>query len=136
MLEIRDALFKMACAAREKSYSPYSGFKVGAAILTESGQIFPGTNIEEATYKSICAEASAIACMVSQSGREIIKEVLVVAGEEGDGSLVTPCGHCRQYLREHAGSEMIIHIAGPEGIRKSLTLSELLPYSFGPEDFR
>ena len=131
-----DQLFQSAKKARENSYAPYSNFKVGAAILTSDGQIFPGTNIEEAAYKTICAEAAAIANMVTNTGRQIISEVMVIGGEEGDDKLVTPCGHCRQYLREHMDGEMKIHVAGPEGLRKTFTLNELLPYSFGPENLK
>ena len=127
-------LFTAASKARENSYSPYSSFKVGAAILTEDGQIYAGTNIEEAAYKSICAEAAAIANMVTSGGRRLITEVMVVGGEKGDGSLVTPCGHCRQYLREHMAEAMKIHVAGPEGLRRSFDFEELLPFSFGPDN--
>ena len=76
-----DQLFLSAKKARENSYAPYSNFKVGAAILTADGQIFSGTNIEEAAYKSICAEAAAIANMVTNTGRQIISEVMVIGGE-------------------------------------------------------
>lgn len=136
MTGIVDQLFEEAAKARKNSYAPYSNFKVGAAILSADGKIFAGTNIEEAAYKTICAEAAAIANMVTSTGRQVITEVMVIGGEEGDNKLVTPCGHCRQYLREHMDGEMKIHVAGPEGIRKSFTLNELLPYSFGPENLR
>lgn len=129
-------LFDVANKARTNSYSPYSNFKVGAAILTEDGEIHSGANVEDVAYKAICAEVSAISSMVTSSGRKLISEVVVVGGSEGDGMLTTPCGHCRQYLREHLGKGMIIHVAGPEGHRRSFTLDELLPFSFGPENLK
>ena len=136
MSETVDKLFMAATQARKNAYAPYSHFMVGAAVATESGQIFAGANVEEAAYKTICAEAAAIANMVTHIGRHRIAEVMVVGGAENDGRLVTPCGHCRQYLREHMAGEMKIHVAGPEGLRKTFTLEELLPYSFGPENLK
>lgn len=136
MPDIVDQLFNAAERARKNSYAPYSNFKVGAAILSADGNIFAGTNIEEAAYKTICAEAAAIANMVTNTGRKTITQVLVIGGEEGDDQLVTPCGHCRQYLREHMDGEMKIHVAGPEGLRKTFTLNELLTCSFGPENLK
>lgn len=124
-----EALFKAASAAREKAYAPYSQFTVGAAIETPSGNVFAGANVENAAYpQGCCAEASAISAMV-MGGEQAIAAILVVGG--GD-ALVTPCGGCRQRIREFGGTDTPIHIAGPEGLRKSFTLGELLPYSFGP----
>ena len=132
-----ELLFKAALKARGNSYAPYSGFTVGAAILSESGKIYPGTNIEEAAYICIHAEQSAISNMISQEGPHKIMAVMVIGGEAGDAQLVTPCGHCRQWLREHGDpATMAIHVAGPEGLRRSFTLAELLPYSFGPENLQ
>lgn len=130
-----NTLFQTALAVREHSYSPYSGFKVGAALLSETGKIYSGTNIEEAAYICTHAEQSAISNMIIHEGAHKIREILVVAGEVNDGILVPPCGHCRQWLREHSDPENLkIHIAGPEGVRRSFTLAELLPHSFGPEN--
>lgn len=136
MPDIVEKLFQTASKARENAYAPYSNFKVGAAILTKDGQVFAGTNIEEAAYKTICAEAAAIANMVTQTGRQVISAVMVVGGSAESEMLVTPCGHCRQYLREHMDGEMKIYVAGPEGVRRIFTLDELLPYSFGPENLK
>jgi len=124
------ALFDAAVAAQAKSYSPYSRFKVGAAIRTASGAIFAGCNIENAAYpQGTCAEASAIAMMVSAGERQIA-EVLTVC----DGDLLgTCCGGCRQKIREFASLTTPIYACGPEGLRHTFTLDELLPYSFGPE---
>lgn len=124
-----ETLFKAASAARDKAYAPYSHFTVGAAIETRSGAVFAGANVENAAYpQGCCAEASAISAMV-MGGERAIAAILVVGG--GD-ALVTPCGGCRQRIREFGGADTPIHIAGPEGLRKSFTLDELLPYSFGP----
>jgi cytidine deaminase len=124
-----EALFEAAAAARQNAYAPYSGFKVGAALITPSGAIFSGANAENAAYPAgTCAEAGAIAAMVAAGERQIA-EILVVA----DGSvLTTPCGACRQRIREFAKADAIIHAAGPEGPRANFTLGQLLPEAFGP----
>jgi cytidine deaminase len=126
-----DALFEAAQAIQAKAYAPYSRFKVGAAIATPDGRVFTGCNVENAAYPvGSCAEAGAIAAMVAAGGSRIAE--IVVMGE-GD-NLVTPCGGCRQRIREFAAGDTPIHIAGPEGIRRSFTLEELLPFSFGPDN--
>jgi cytidine deaminase len=123
------ALFEAAKAAQQKAYAPYSRFKVGAAIRTPSGATFAGCNVENAAYpQGACAEAGAISAM-ALAGERRITEILVV----GDGeALVTPCGGCRQRIREFASANAPIHIAGPDGVRATFTLDELLPHSFGP----
>ena len=122
-----DALFEAARAARAKAYAPYSGFKVGAAVRSEGGTVFAGCNVENAAYPvGTCAEAGAIAAMVAAGERRIL-EVLVVGGGE---SLVTPCGACRQRIREFAADDARIHAAGPGGVRRTFTLHELLPFAF------
>jgi cytidine deaminase len=124
-------LFEAALAARGNAYAPYSRFKVGAAIMTPSGKVFTGCNVENAAYPvGTCAEAGAISAMLA-AGESRIAEIVVMG--EGE-NLVTPCGGCRQRIREFAASDTPIHIAGPEGIRKSFTLEELLPFSFGPDN--
>ena len=124
-------LISAAIAAMEKAYAPYSHFPVGAALRAESGAIYAGCNVENSSYpEGWCAETSAIAAMV-MAGEKRIHEV-AVAGE--GAALVTPCGGCRQRLREFAGDHLPIHICGPEGLRKTVTLSELLPLAFGPEN--
>ncbi|MRG73113.1 cytidine deaminase [Alphaproteobacteria bacterium HT1-32] len=128
-----DDLIQAAREAMAKSYSPYSGFQVGAAVRGESGAVYAGCNVENAAYpQGWCAEATAIAAMV-MAGERQIREVCVIG--PGD-ALVTPCGGCRQKIREFAGQETAIHICGPEGHRRSFTLAELLPESFGPENLR
>ncbi len=124
-----DQLFGAALAAQARAYVPYSGFPVGAAILGESGRVHAGCNVENAAYPvGSCAEASAISAMI-HAGDRSIKAILVIGnGEE----LVTPCGGCRQRIREFAAPDTPIHIAGPGGLRESFTLAALLPHSFGP----
>jgi cytidine deaminase len=126
-----DDLFAAAKVARAKAYVPYSRFKVGAALLADDGRIYAGCNVENAAFPSgTCAEAGAIAAMILGGGRTI-REALVI----GDGDvLCTPCGNCRQRLREFAKPETPVHVAGPEGVRRSFTLAELLPASFGPDN--
>ena len=124
-------LFEAALQVHQRAYAPYSKFRVGAAIRSASGAIYVGCNVENAAYpQGWCAEASAIAAMVS-AGEQQISEVLVVC--DGD-QLSTCCGGCRQKLREFAPLDTRIHVAGPEGVRRVFTLEELLPFSFGPEN--
>ncbi|MCV9937989.1 cytidine deaminase [Boseaceae bacterium BT-24-1] len=124
-----DALFAAARAAQQRAYAPYSRFKVGAAILADDSAIYPGCNVENAAYPvGACAEAGAISAMIA-GGAHTIRAILVL----GDGAeLVTPCGACRQRIREFATPETPILIAGPEGVRARFSLAELLPASFGP----
>ena len=124
-------MFEVATKVRERAYVPYSKFKVGAAILIEGNHIVVGCNVENAAYpQSQCAEASAIGNMVSQ-GYSIIKEVLVI----GSGDLLcSPCGACRQRIREFASLKTPIHMCNTKGHLKTSTLQELLPDSFGPEN--
>lgn len=126
-----DELFEAARAIQARAYAPYSRFKVGAAIITPSGRIFAGCNVENAAYPvGSCAEAGAISAMIAAGEGRISAIVVMGEGE----NLVTPCGGCRQRIREFASPETPIHVAGPEGIRKSFTLGELLPFSFGPDN--
>ena len=126
-----DRLFEAAKAAREKAHVPYSRFRVGSAILADDGQVYAGCNVENAAYPSgTCAEAGAIAAMVLGGGRAI-RAMLVI----GDGPMLcTPCGNCRQRIREFAKSDTPVHVAGLDGVRQSFTLDALLPASFGPEN--
>ena len=128
-----DALFEAAKAAQGRAYAPYSRFRVGAALIDEAGRLHAGCNVENAAYPvGACAEAGAISAMVA-SGGAAIRAVLVYG--EGD-ELVTPCGGCRQRIREFAAPETPVLVAGPGGIRARFTLGELLPASFGPANLR
>lgn len=124
-------LFDRARDAQAKAYAPYSRFQVGAALRAASGAIHAGCNVENAAYPvGSCAEAGAISAMLLAGDRQIA-EILVI----GDGpELCTPCGACRQRLREFSADGVMVHVAGPEGLRRSFTLAELLPHSFGPDN--
>ena len=124
-------LFKAAKDVREEAHVPYSKFKVGAAILTENNNIVIGCNVENAAYpQSQCAEASAIGNLVSQGFNTIVEVVVIGSGE----MLCSPCGGCRQRLREFAKLNVPIHMCNIAGHLKTSTLDELLPDSFGPEN--
>ena len=125
-----ERLIKAAIEAMPSAYAPYSGFHVGAALLDENGNIHQGVNVENAAYpQGNCAEASAIAAMIIEGGRRI--QAIAVAGR-GD-LLCTPCGGCRQRIREFADAETPIIICGEDGERARFTLGDLLPESFGPD---
>jgi len=125
-----DDLLQAAKHAQGRAYAPYSRFKVGAAVRSAGGNVFAGCNVENAAFPAgTCAEEAAIAAMIASGERSIV-EVLVL----GDGdTLVTPCGACRQRIREFAGPETPIHVAGPEGVRRTFRVEDLLPFSFGPD---
>lgn len=128
------AMITRAREAMAQAYAPYSGFAVGACVRSEGGSLFAGANVENAAYpQGQCAEASAIGAMIAAGERRIVA-IVVMGGQEGDAVLCTPCGGCRQRLREFAGPDTPIHVCGPEGLRRSFTLAELLPYSFGPDN--
>lgn len=122
-------LIRKAFEAQKMAYVPYSKFKVGAALLTEDGEIFTGCNIEIASYSpTLCAERTAIFKAVSE-GHKKIKAIAVV----GDSEFTYPCGVCRQVIREF-GKDATIIIANSEENFKEYALDDLLPHSFGPED--
>ena len=125
-------LIEAAVSARANAYAPYSEFLVGAAVKDERGYIHSGCNVENAAYpQGTCAEAGAIAAMVLAGGRRIVEVAVVGAG----AGLVTPCGGCRQKLREFAAGDVRIHVCDEAGhVRQTFTLGELLPQSFGPEN--
>lgn len=126
-----EELFELAREVQQHAHVPYSHFPVGAALRTASGRVFVGANVENAAYpEGMCAEASAIAAMAS-AGERVIDTLVTVC--DGD-ALSTPCGGCRQKIREFASPDIVVHAAGPEGIRRSYTMAELLPDSFGPEN--
>jgi cytidine deaminase len=130
MLPVDQKLFAAAEAVRAKAYAPYSNFHVGAAILADDGNIYSGCNVENAAYPiGNCAEASAIAAMLAGGARRIARVYVT-----GPGSApVTPCGGCRQRLREFADLDVTVISHGVDGEPLVSTLGELLPHSFGPE---
>lgn len=126
-----EALFTAALAVQAKAYVPYSKFRVGAAIRGASGRVYVGCNVENAAYPvGACAEVGAISAMIA-GGDARIAEIVVV----GDGAdLCTPCGGCRQRIREFADPGTLIHVGGADGIRARFTMDEILPASFGPHN--
>jgi len=128
------SLVAEAWRARERAYAPYSGFAVGAAIATDAG-VFTGSNVENAAYPSgICAERTAGAAAVAAGARHF--EVVAVVADPGpDRPPSTPCGQCRQFLREFDPDGSLVVVAEHRsGERRRWALRELLPDSFGPED--
>ena len=125
-------LIAAAKSARLKAYAPYSKFLVGAAVCDEHGKIHGGCNIENAAYpQGWCAETSAIAAMVMSGAREIAEMAVIGSGD----LLCTPCGGCRQKIREFAKGDVKIHCCSEDGtLLRTFTLNELLPFSFGPEN--
>ena len=126
-----EALIRAAIAAMGHAYAPYSKFPVGAAILDQDGAIHVGANIENAAYPvGNCAEASAIAAMIMAGQNRIVK--IAVAGGDGD-LLCTPCGACRQRIREFATGDTPVLICGPDGLRQRFTLAELREAKIAPK---
>lgn len=122
-------LVEAARHARQRAYAPYSRFSVGAALLDEQGRIHAGCNVENAAYpEGLCAEAVALGMMVLAGGTRIVAAAVV-----GDApQAVTPCGGCRQKLREFASGDLPVVCADEHAVRARHTLGELLPASFGP----
>lgn len=132
-------LIQEAKKARERAYTPYSNFQVGAALLTKSGKIYHGCNIENAGYTPTnCAERTAFFRAVYDGEREFEK-IAVVGGPKGEGAdtLCAPCGVCRQVMMEFCDPETFqIILANGKDAYVELTLKELLPYGFGPLDLK
>ena len=131
----KEELVERAIEARKMSYSPYSGFCVGAALETEEGEVFLGCNIENAAYgPSVCAERTAFFKAVSEGKKNFA--AIAIAGGKRDGELqyCAPCGVCRQVMREFCKDSFKIYLAKSAQDYKEFTLGELLPESFGPEN--
>lgn len=126
--ELRD----IALVARERSYSPYSNYKVGAALRTTDGTMFAACNVENAAFpEGVCAEGGAISMMiVGTDDVPVIAEVVVVTDGDTPG---TPCGGCRQKIREFAGADTVVYATTVGGAVTEFTMEQLLPASFGPE---
>lgn len=124
-------LVKKALEAKEKAYAPYSGFRVGAALIAGSGKVYTGCNIECSSYSpTICAERTAISKAVSEGERQIVAIAIT-----GDSEWTYPCGVCRQVIREF-GKDAKVIVVKSEDEYKEYSLEELLPHSFGPEDLK
>ena len=127
---IYQSLMEAAVSAREFSYSPYSGYRVGAALLGKSGKVYTGCNVETAGYTPTnCAERTAVFKAVSEGEREFT--AIAVVGGMGDSidPACTPCGVCRQVLAEFCAADMPVILGTPENLRV-MTLGELLPFAF------
>ena len=133
----RKALIRAAFAARECAYTPYSNFKVGAALLAKNGSVYTGCNIECATFTPTnCAERTALFKAVSEGVHEFAA-VAVVGAKDGapDDALVTsPCGVCRQVMREFCEDDFVIYTGSGDGKIQAYTLAELLPQSFSAQE--
>ena len=124
------ALKHAALKIRENAYAPYSGFQVGVALMSSSGEIYTGVNVENAAYpEGTCAEAGAIARMIAAGDRKITAVYVVADGAEP----VPPCGGCRQKLAEFSAPDVPVTMATISGIEKTLTVAQLLPGAFTPE---
>lgn len=128
-------LIKSALLARKKSYSPYSSFQVGAAVLTVDNRIYTGCNIENAAYSpGICAERNAIYKAVSEGVRKFLAIAVVGGAKDEPDTYAFPCGVCRQVMREFTKpEEFVIIVAKSTEDYRIYTLEELLPDSFGPD---
>ncbi len=128
-------LLDAARSAAANAHCPYSSFPVGAAVRTTTGEVFAGCNVENASFpEGWCAETSAIAQMVSTLGPEARLAVVVTTAPAGDdGSPGTPCGGCRQRIREFATPATVIHATTPDGAVLTMSIDDLLPHSFGPD---
>ena len=132
-MSARDELIAAARAVRAHAYAPYSRFAVGAAVRDEQGRIHAGCNVENAAYpQGWCAETSALAAMVAAGSRRVLAVAVCAVAD----TPVTPCGGCRQKLREFAADDCPVWIADEQGLRAEYTLGELLPHGFGPHHLR
>ena len=128
------ALFDAARAVRERAHAPYSRFRVGAAVIDETGAMHLGCNVENAAYpEGVCAETAAIAAMVAAGGRRIRAIAVIGSGP----TMTTPCGGCRQRIREFADADTRIHLHDPvTDTHETMPLEDLLPRAFGPNNLR
>jgi len=128
-----DHMLDLARRALVNAHAPYSRFPVGACVRTANGRLYAGCNVENASYPvGQCAEATAIGAMVAAGDRRIVEAVIVTEGADP----CPPCGRCCQQLAEFAGGDARIHLCGPEGVRMTTTLGDLLPMAFGPHALR
>ncbi len=132
-----EEMIKIAEKARNFAYAPYSDFKVGASLLCDDGEIFSGCNIENAAYSpGNCAERTAVFKAVSE-GRKEFKAIAIVAGKDEVKEYTSPCGMCRQVLREFVNPEKFYVIMAKNVFDyKVMTLEELFPMSFGPDNLK
>ncbi|MGN1149037.1 MAG: cytidine deaminase [Lachnospiraceae bacterium] len=132
----REKLIRKALEARSFAYAPYSGYAVGAALLTTSGKIYTGCNVESASFGATnCAERTAIFKAVSEGEREFTA-IAIVGGKasQAPADYAYPCGVCRQVMQEFCKADFLVIVAKTEEDYREHTLSELLPYGFGGEN--
>lgn len=131
---INEELCALAIKAMENAYVPYSGYRVGAALLTKSGKVYTGCNIENASYSpTVCAERTAIFKAVSDGEREFLK-IAVAGGKNGEiTGEFPPCGVCRQVMAEFCGEDFEILVVNSENSFTEYTFSDILPFSFNPK---
>ena len=128
MMDI-NLLIETAKKARENSYSPYSNYKVGCALLTKNGKIFSGCNIENDGLMSICAERVAFTKAISEGEKEF--ECILVLGGKEESQYTSPCGYCRQFMSEFCDKNFEIYMYDEKNKLVKKTLADLLPDSFG-----
>jgi cytidine deaminase len=132
MSDALPAMLELARRALANAHAPYSRFRVGACVRAGAGRLYAGCNVENASYGlTQCAETTAIGAMVAAGDRDITEVVVLTERAEP----CPPCGRCLQQLAEFAGPQARIHLCGPEGVRATRTLGELLPMAFGPGAF-
>jgi cytidine deaminase len=131
-MAVKNEILQTAQNCRLNAYAPYSKFKVGAAVLTPSGNIYGGCNVENASYPcGTCAEAGAISAMIA-GGETQIAEILIIA----DTECILPCGNCLQKIAEFGNAKTLIHSADLSGNIKTYTLQQLLPHNFKAGDIK
>jgi cytidine deaminase len=125
-----DEMLALARSVMARAYAPYSHFRVGAVLRGANGKLYAGCNVENAAYpQGTCAEVAAIAVMVADGERRIVEAVVMGEGE----ALIAPCGGCRQHLSEFAAADVPVHLCDPAGVRRTVTMGELLPLAFGAD---
>ena len=123
-----EQLRQVAAKASEKAYAPYSNYPVGAAAMTDSGQIISGANVENASYGlTLCAECSLVSELFAKGGGKLVAFCCV----DQEGAVIMPCGRCRQLLSEHAATGMML-----ETISGIKSIEEVIPDAFGPSDLQ
>lgn len=132
----KEELVALAVEAMGHAYVPYSGYQVGAALLTSDGRVYQGCNIENASYTpTVCAERTAFFKAVYDGVRDF-SAIAVVGGKNGEiTGFFPPCGVCRQVMREFCGDDFTVYLGGVNGEIMTLTLKDILPYSFSATEY-
>jgi cytidine deaminase len=127
---VGEDMIALARSVMARAYAPYSNFRVGAVLRGANGKLYAGCNVENAAYpQGTCAEVAAIAVMVADGERRIVEALVMGEGE----ALIAPCGGCRQHLSEFAAADVPVHLCDPTGVRRTVTMGELLPLAFGAD---